>query len=143
MSKKSLARVRTEIVSDKILGGSRKTTAVATKPPEDFALVSKADLEALGKALRALRWPDQGGYPGLWKGKWSHTSMVKLDPSATEAAFRLAGIVPDEIAALGLCADCEHAIDGREQGYQGPCLTCKRPKMSNFVPASKLKRKAA
>jgi hypothetical protein len=144
MTKKSLARVRTEVVSENILGklpGGPRALAV----PAGFVLVRKADLELLAKVLRRLRWDDQGGYVGYrGDGKWDFVSVgLQAEPKELTALFRLAGVVPDVIVSLGGCSDCAHAINGREQGYRGPCLTCKRPKMSNFVPAEKLKKRAA
>ena len=101
-------------------------------------------LEVLRTVLRRLRCDDQGGYPGLHRGKWGFlsTSLPQTTPMELDALFRLAGIVPDEIVPKGHCEDCVHSDgDGREQGYVNPCSPCGRPGMTNFVPVSALARK--
>lgn len=99
-------------------------------------------IELLRTVLQRLRWDDQGGYPGRVNGRWHFvsTGLPQVTPEELDALFSFAGIVPDEIQSLGECRQCKHAVNGHEQGYRGPCLTCKRPKMSNFVPLRRKKR---
>lgn len=96
---------------------------------------------ALTKALKRTRWHDQGGYPGyLGDGKWSGQEHgLWFSTKDLKVLFEAVGIEPDVIVSLGRCEDCKHSkvyADGSrgEQGYAGPCLPCKRPRMSNFVP---------
>ncbi len=104
-------------------------------------------MQVLRTVLQRLRWDDQGGYPSRNNGKWNFisASLPQTTPEELDALFALVGVVPDEIVSLGDCKDCKHAVikHGRrcEQGYAGPCLTCKRPRMSNFVPVKQLTRK--
>lgn len=69
-------------------------------------------------------------------GKWlfNTTSLGGITPKQLDALYRMAGLERREIIPLGRCSDCAHSrANGREQGYQGPCLSCSRPRMSNFV----------
>jgi len=50
----------------------------------------------------------------------------------------------DPLQRNGYCRDCEYAIKYpsgifRERGYKKPCLTCKRPEMSNFKKRKAIK----
>ncbi len=102
---------------------------------------------ALRAILKRKRDDKQGGYHGRENGKWDFISsgLSGISPEEMDALFALAGIVPDEIVSKGDCKDCKHAVKKHnrwgEQGYEGPCLSCARPQMSNFVPCSKLDRK--
>jgi hypothetical protein len=106
-------------------------------------------VKALRAVLRRMRWDGQGGYVGYeGNGRWSFisTGLGQVTPEELNALFRLAGIEPDEIVSLGDCSKCANGevVHGRrqERGYREPCLTCKRPRMSNFVPLERVKRKA-
>ncbi len=93
-------------------------------------------LAVLRDVLKRMRWDDQGGYVGYeGDGKWSFvsTSLPSVTSEELNALFDLVGIKPDVIEPLGECKNCAHALNGRGQGYKGPCLTCKCPRMSNFV----------
>lgn len=107
---------------------------------EDRAKLTRG-LAALRKLLRAMRWHDQGGYVSRNNGKWSFasTSLPQTTPQTLDMLFALAGIEPDEIVAKGHCFHCKHARDdGTERGYDRPCVSCKRPVNSNFVPADRV-----
>jgi hypothetical protein len=102
-------------------------------------------IKVLARVLKRARWDDQGGYPSYNNGKWSFISsgLPQATPEEWDALFALAGIVPDEIVSKGSCEDCSHAkvlADGSraEKGYVQPCLSCKRPSMSNFEPLVKI-----
>jgi len=112
---------------------------MSTDQPTESDL--REGIRVLGTVLRRLRWDDQGGYPGLYKGEWdfASTSLPQTTPAELDALFKLAGIVPDEIVPLGSCRECAHASDGRERGYANPCGGCKRPRMSNFVPLASVR----
>jgi hypothetical protein len=100
-------------------------------------------IDELRTALRRLRWDDQDGYPGYHgNGRWDFVSTgLPVTPDELNALFELAGIVPDVIVPLGHCEDCLHAVNGRERGYVEPCGSCKRPRMSNFVPVAAAHRR--
>jgi hypothetical protein len=99
-------------------------------------------IAAIRRLLKEMRRDEQGGYSGYGgDGRWHFvsTSIGQFTPEELNDLFDLVGIVPDKIVSLGSCSTCIHAKelkDGRlvEQGYQGPCLTCKRPKMHNWRP---------
>jgi len=95
------------------------------------------------RLMLAMRWDDQGGYSSLYNGKWSFisTSLPQTLTAELDALMKFAGVVPDEIQPKGDCKDCEHAENGRERGYVRPCLDCKRPYHSNFVPLKRVAKK--
>jgi hypothetical protein len=103
--------------------------------------VIKKGIKVLSKILRDLRWNDQGGYVSyLGKGKWAFvsTGLPQTKPAELNALFAMCGIEPDVIKIKGDCDDCAHSVNGREQGYKGPCLTCLRPShINNFKPMKK------
>lgn len=99
--------------------------------------VTPDGLETLRSILLRLRWDNQNGFQGYsGNGKWKFVSTTLPQTTSEELNILLdmAGIIPDEIESLGYCRDCAHAINGREQGYQGSCSNCNRPRMSNFEP---------
>lgn len=105
-------------------------------------------LEALRAVLRRQRDDDQGGYSSFGRdGKWHFISSALggIEPDEMAALFELAGIEPDAIVSKGSCGDCGHAVkkNGRwsERGWEPPCVSCKRPRMSNFVPRKSLVKK--
>jgi hypothetical protein len=92
---------------------------------------------ALRAVLKRMRSDDQGGYISYGgDGKWHFVTagLPQTTPEELNALFALAGIEPDVIIPKGACADCKFARDGRERGYESPCLGCKRPYHSNFEP---------
>lgn len=107
--------------------------------------------QILRTVLKRARWDDQGGYVSyLGNREWAFVSggLPQATPDEWNALFDLAGITPDVIQSLGSCEECAHAKvfpDGSraERGYERPCLTCKRPKMSNFEPLVKITKKAS
>ncbi len=125
--------------------------AKTKKPPERVVPTLeqiRKGLHTLADILQKLRWDDQGGYVGRTDGKWNFvsTSLPQTTPEELDALFAAVGLVPDEIEALGTCAQCMHAVESpaghwHEQGYAGPCSPCKRPRMSNFVPRTALTKK--
>jgi hypothetical protein len=98
-------------------------------------------IQVLRDILKRKRWDDQGGYAGYrGNGKWDFvsTGLAHVTPKELNALFALVGVVPDAIVAKGACKDCRNSKDGYEQGYSThACITCKRPKMSNFAPFRK------
>lgn len=128
------------IGGEKIVGLHAQVAAIRG----DRARLTKG-LAVLRRILRAMRWHDQGGYRAWDDGKWSFvsTSLPQTTPEELDALFSLAGIEPDEIVPKGNCFHCEHARDdGTERGYDRPCVSCSRPYLSNFVPASRLTMEA-
>lgn len=112
-----------------------KTNAAKQSNPEH------PGLDVLRKVLMRLRWDDQGGFVGYHgKGKWDFlsTALPQVTPEELNALMDLVGIVPDKIVSLGSCRNCAHSDKGRERGYKPPCVSCKRPRMSNFQPKPKL-----
>jgi hypothetical protein len=90
---------------------------------------------ALRRVLKRLRWNNQGGYSCyLGGGKWDFvsTSLPQTSPSELNDLFMLAGIKPDKIVPKGTCKDCAHSKDGRDGGWDKPCVSCGRPKMTLF-----------
>lgn len=103
----------------------------------------KKGLDALRAVLRRMRWNDQGGYPGLYKGKWTFvsTGLPQTTPKELNALFAMAGIVPDEIQSIGDCETCKFSENGRERGWRDThCIHCKRPKMSEYKPMPKARK---
>lgn len=100
-------------------------------------------LEELEKGIKVLRdilirweWHEQGGHLGYkGNGQWDFVSsgLGQVTPDELNALFKLAGIEPKVIKPNGTCSDCAHSINGQEKGYRPPCLSCARPKMTNFV----------
>jgi hypothetical protein len=87
------------------------------------------------RVVRDLYDQKQGGHSMWHSGKWLFAGHgVMLTPAETDACFALAGVVPVEIVPLGECRDCRFARNGRERGWEGPCVSCARPKMSKFEP---------
>lgn len=71
------------------------------------------------------------------KGKWSFVRMgLMVTPKQLNALFKMANLEPKVIKSRGDCNTCQYAklCNGKyvERGYQGKCLTCIRPKMSNY-----------
>lgn len=105
--------------------------------------------KVLRAILKRMRWDDQGGYPSRYDGKWQFVSagLPQTTPAELDTLFAFAGIVPDEIQSLGDCETCKHSklyADGSrgEQGYSTrECSTCKRPRMSNYEPLTKIRKK--
>ena len=96
-------------------------------------------MEVLRKVLLRMRSDRQDGYPGYeGDGKWGFvsTGLPQVTPDELNELFELAGVVPDPIETLGLCRDCKHSINGRERGYEMPCLKCLRPKHDLWEPKS-------
>ena len=95
-------------------------------------------LDILREALLELRWNDQDGYPSyLGNGKWSFVkTSIWVTPDQLNALFKLANLRPDSIIPNGTCKDCIYSRNGQERGYEHPCMTCKRPKMTNFESRS-------
>lgn len=99
-------------------------------------------IAAIRRVLKEMRNDDQDGYSSYGgDGKWHFASVLigQFTPEELNDLFDLVGLVPDKIESLGTCSTCIHAKeawDGRfvEQGYQGACHTCKRPKMHNWRP---------
>lgn len=97
--------------------------------------ITEENLAALRSVLSRMRWHDQGGFSGyVGNREWSFvsTGLPQTGPDELNALMDLAGIIPDKIVSLGDCSDCFHSENGREKGYRQPCLSCKRPRMSNF-----------
>lgn len=103
------------------------------------ALVEAAR-EILRKRFVEMRRDDQDGY-GLYRGNgvWDLQTMglPAVTPDELNVLFDFVGVEPDPIIPLGVCRLCNHAhetYDGRfvEKGYEEPCRSCKRPRMSNF-----------
>lgn len=108
-------------------------------PPVDMTPPTAAQIDdarrVLQTLLRQLRWDRSGGYPGYVNGRWSGTrSLPAASPVQLDALFRFAGVTPDAIESRGDCADCANAKDGRERGYDQPCVRCLRPYHDQFVP---------
>lgn len=99
----------------------------------------------LRAVLRRKRLDDQGGYPDVRDGKFTgfvSTSLPQVTPEELDALFALAGVVPDAIVPLGDCDDCVSGnAAGGDLGWAEPCCSCKRPKMTNFVPLAALTRR--
>jgi len=114
----------------------------------DLLAERKKALHALRTVLKRRRSDEQGGYMGRRDGRWDFTaSSLTVKAEELDALFEFAGITPDEIQPLGDCNRCIHAIFGVfqerafERGYDDPCGSCLRPKMSNFVPVTSLTRR--
>lgn len=98
----------------------------------------------LQRVLFDMRSPEQGGYLSRTRGKWDFvsSSLGQLTPDELDALFAFAGIEPDEIEVVGSCWNCANSKDGRERGYERPCLTCLRPSHINgFVPKERLEKR--
>lgn len=116
--------------------------------PKDFrftptdAQIEKG-LSVLKTVLLRMRWDDQGGFSSRSDGEWMFASagLPQVSPDELDALMDAVGIIPDEIQSKGSCQECKHAINGHERGYVRPCLDCKRPLMSNFVPAKALAKR--
>lgn len=116
-------------------------------PPIDNKLVTEEQTSAamlvIRRALREMRWDGQGGYSSRRGGKWDFvsTSIGQFTPDELDTLFAFAGIVPDEIEIVGVCADCANSDNGHERGYSPPCSSCLRPShINHFVPRDKLAR---
>lgn len=93
----------------------------------------------LRKILMRARWDNQGGFPSyLGEGEWAfiETGLPSVTPEELNALHAFAGIVPDKIVPIGSCGTCKFAKDGHERGWEAPCVSCRRPKMSNYEPLS-------
>ena len=103
-------------------------------------IATSPGVATLRTVLMHMRWNDQGGYPGYYNGQWNGASSLEIAPDELDMLFAFVGVVPDEIPPLGQCVDCANAKMSNgvrhERGYEGPCFSCKRPRMSNFVPIS-------
>lgn len=88
---------------------------------------------------------DQGGCSGLSEdGKWIVAgASFTLTPDDLDLAFELSGIAKQPIVSKGDCRTCLYAERGRERGWRAPCVTCKRPIMSNYEPRDKRVASAA
>jgi hypothetical protein len=102
---------------------------------------------ALRRVLTALRDDEQGGYHGTEGGLFSAGSAPLtmrspgyFTPHELDNLFDLVGVKPNDIVPLGECSTCR--FDGTDVWAQ-PCVSCSQPRMTNFVPAAKLKRKSA
>lgn len=115
-------------------------------------------IAALRRVLRSGRSDDQGGYSSFSSKpldtgeRWGFVSsgIGQATPAEHDTLFALAGITPDEIGAgepsdVGQCSTCGNAKEAHgarhERGYSGPCLYCKRPLMSHWVPIGQLLRR--
>ena len=100
--------------------------------------MTDVNIQHLREMLMNYRWDSQDGYPGYkGDGEWQFaTTHIRVSPEQLNALFELAGIEPDKIVPRGNCGSCRFAVDGHERGYVEPCLTCERPKMSNYEPIS-------
>jgi hypothetical protein len=111
-------------------------------------------LTALRKILRGTRDDEQGGYHDVGPdGKFAgHATFFSMPigfatPEQLDVIFSLAGISPDPVIAKGSCEECvfsEPQKDGsvRDLGWNRPCVSCRRPKMSSFVPLASVKNSA-
>ena len=118
--------------------------AASRMPPTEEETASARAV--LRRALRAMRWDDQGGYSSRYGGRWRlvSSSIGQFSASELDALFKFAGIVADEIAIVGDCADCANSDNGYERGYAPPCISCLRPShINNFVPRDSLLTKHA
>lgn len=95
------------------------------------------DAEVLQSICDSLFVKSQGGhlsYKG--GGQWGFIAAgIEMTPAHINACFEALGQQPVVIVPQGFCSTCKNAIGGRERGYREPCLTCKRPKMSNWQAA--------
>lgn len=71
------------------------------------------------------------------KGKWSFVGMgLMVTPKQLNTLFKMADLEPKAINSKGDCNTCQYTkpCNGKyiERGYQGKCLTCIRPSMSNY-----------
>jgi hypothetical protein len=92
-------------------------------------------LKVLRNVLLRLRSKEQGGFTSyMGNGKWSFvsTGLPQTSPEELNVLLDLAGIVPEKVVPRGSCETCVYSRNGRERGYEQPCLTCLRPLMSNF-----------
>lgn len=104
------------------------------------SLATDSGLKVLQDVLKRMRWDDQGGYldvgdDGKFAGNCGFitSALPQSTPEEIDALFELAGIVPDPIVSKGSCETCAHAYpDGEERGWSNPCVSCKRPQMSNY-----------
>jgi hypothetical protein len=100
-------------------------------------------MEALRAVLRGLRDDAQGGYDDVdQNGKFTCERRLRATAGELDALFRMAGIRPDPIVANGTCRDCvfgNASLGQGDLGWAQPCCGCSRPKMTNFVPLSRLK----
>ena len=103
----------------------------------DKELAASAETRARGiirRAFEAHYDADQDGYfpDRVVDGRFVHNVTLRLsaDEANTLAAF--ASLVPKAIESLGACDTCLYSKQGSERGYAQPCLTCKRPRMSNW-----------
>jgi hypothetical protein len=93
--------------------------------------------------LRRLRDDAQDGYSDVADGKFVAGAVISATPEELNTIFRLVGVVPDAIVPLGDCSKCVHAeSNGQDSRWDEPCKSCKRPRMTNFVPVSSLTKKA-
>ena len=89
----------------------------------------------LRQILLQERWDNQGGYVGYsGYGHWDFISAsLTVTPEIMNELFDLAGISPQQIVSAGDCKQCKWSCNhSRERGYVQPCLSCHRPRMSNF-----------
>jgi len=96
------------------------------------------DMEVLRTLLKRMRSTKQDGYPAYGgNGNWNFISrsLPQTTPEELNALFRLAGLVPDQIIALGECSRCLYSRHGtRSRNHSGsPCDSCYMPRHTNFV----------
>lgn len=117
---------------------------LSRKPSTDSEVREARDV--IRKALVDMRWDQQGGYSGLYKGNWNFISsgIGNFTPDQLDILFAFAGVTADEIEPVGACKDCANADEyGGERGYVEPCCSCTRPFHSNFVPMAKVRKRAS
>lgn len=108
------------------------------------ALEQKA-MNILRDILQRLRDDEQGGYPCYrGEGRWNFasTTLPSVTPQELNTLFTFVGVTPDKVESLGDCENCVHAdYHGNSRGWEHPCVSCRMPRMSNFVPLSSLRKK--
>ncbi len=99
-------------------------------------------LVTLRRVLMRLRSERQDGFhdvgaDGKYAGNvvWLTSGLPQVTPEELDKLMELAGITPDPIMPNGTCRECIHAEpSGRTRGRSSPCISCARPKMTNFDP---------